>query len=1155
MVLDGLRREVQPPRDLGVGLAPAQAVEDLGLACGQARERGFGRGRAGRRCTEGTQQRGAAVAEHDEVQALRRGVRGAGGGDRRVALADGGMGRGEIEVHDRREQRALDRVEVAECRLERVDRRRTAIRGGCDAAVGGSREGGGHRGFGRALHRMQQTGRGFGGGDVAAREFGLDEDVQQRRTAQDVSHQLLDRPAQHCDRECGVVLLQVQQRKGCGRDELILDRRQQLRGIVGPALEQAQLGETRGRVDAMTRADRRVGAEAREEGLLRLGQPPGRAHHTAERERAVRAEHAWPASERLEDHCPHDAHPFGHAFHVARAITRRQERAERGADRELIVHLAGRDRCESLVELFEAFPHASLCDQREATVGERPHLERGIAVFDRGLQGAGGAAGEIVDVGAVAGHASQLPIAPLDARADLIEEPARAFDPAATGGGIAERTVVELPEHGGGPRRSPQIAGLAKPTEGLFELGPRLVEAIVGVREPAEELVRLGEVCLLQATLQQLDRDGHIATSSRVGCRGEELGWVAHAAIVGAADNEADTGGFHGCDGCGSARRFPERNGGSRVSHRVGRLVSVNAGLPREIAWQGRTVYTGIWKEAVTGPRTVGRLNVDGDGQGDLKGHGGEHRAVYVYQLGSYRYWQAQMHRDDFVFGQFGENFTVEGLGDDEVCIGDRYRIGSALFEVSQPRVTCYRVGIRMNEPRMAALLVEHGRPGFYLRVLEEGDVRAGADVVKVGTGPEAMTVADVNALLYLAGHHDVEQLRRALRIPALSPGWQVSLQALLDEGLDGSPGGGNAGLTAGSPPPAWRGFRTLRVAAKESESSDVVSLRLESADGQPLARARPGQFITLKLTPEQGSSPLVRSYSLSGSPLADHYRISIKVEVQGAAGNYIRTGVGVGDGLEVGAPRGSFTLDDATSPVVLVSAGVGVTPMLAMLHALHDERSTRDIWWLHGARNRAEHAFAAEAQSLLDDLAHVHRRVWYSKPAPTDHAGTDYDLVGRITPEELERTGVPLDGAFYLCGPPAFMDALRDGLAAAGVPAARVYTEIFGARDASTPGVIASPARSPHPLDGAPGSGPLISFARTGLNVRFDERFASMLEFAEACDVPVRWSCRSGVCHTCETNLLDGKVSYSPEPLEAPADGNVLICCSRPAADLVIDL
>ena len=132
----------------------------------------------------------------------------------------------------------------------------------------------------------------------------------------------------------------------------------------------------------------------------------------------------------------------------------------------------------------------------------------------------------------------------------------------------------------------------------------------------------------------------------------------------------------------------------------MARLLSVNVGLPRDVTWQGKTVLTAIWKAPVEGPRMVRRLNIDGDGQGDLAGHGGEHRAVFVYQIDSYRYWQNQLGRNDFSYGQFGENFTVEGLSDAEVCIGDHYRIGGALFEVTQPRVTCYRVGIRMNEPQ-----------------------------------------------------------------------------------------------------------------------------------------------------------------------------------------------------------------------------------------------------------------------------------------------------------------------------------------------------------------------------------------------------------------------------------------------------------------------
>src|SRR5437763_4431979 len=201
----------------------------------------------------------------------------------------------------------------------------------------------------------------------------------------------------------------------------------------------------------------------------------------------------------------------------------------------------------------------------------------------------------------------------------------------------------------------------------------------------------------------------------------------------------------------------------------MARLLSVNVGLPRDIEWKGRTVHTGIWKDPVRGRCRVRRLNLDGDGQGDLAGHGGEQRAVLVYQLDSYRYWQRYLNRDDFGYGQFGENFTVEGLPDDEVCVGDRYRIGTAQFEVSQPRVSCYRVGIRMADPRIPALLVQHHRPGFYLRVLQEGEVTAGDEIVKIADGPQRMTIAEVDALLYLPGHAHTD-LERALRIPALSP-------------------------------------------------------------------------------------------------------------------------------------------------------------------------------------------------------------------------------------------------------------------------------------------------------------------------------------------------------------------------------------------------
>ncbi|GCE22534.1 MOSC and FAD-binding oxidoreductase domain-containing protein [Dictyobacter kobayashii] len=585
-------------------------------------------------------------------------------------------------------------------------------------------------------------------------------------------------------------------------------------------------------------------------------------------------------------------------------------------------------------------------------------------------------------------------------------------------------------------------------------------------------------------------------------------------------------------------------------------LLSVNVGLPRDIAWHGEVVRTAVWKESVPGKQMVRRLNIDGDGQGDLGGHGGENRAVFVYQIASYHYWEQQLGRNDFVFGQFGENFTIDGLPDDEVCIGDQYRIGNALFEVTQPRVTCYRVGIRMNEPRMAALLVAHRKPGFYFRVLEEGEVEAGNEITKVATGPEHMTVTEINSLLYLSGHSQA-QLERALRIPALSPGWKHSFEALLEQVATGSAAGGNAGLAAASSqPPAWQGFRPLKVSRIERESDSVLSLVLVAANEQPLAAALPGQFIVLRLRPNPDTPPLLRNYSLSSAPDAKSYRVSVKLEEHGAGSGYVHHQVRVGDVLDASAPRGTFTYrPQGEGPIVLLSAGVGATPVLSMLHALTMEISSREVWWLYGARNHNEHPFAQEARQLLARLANSHSHIRYSRPDVQDHPGQDFDAPGHINIAVLEEIGVPRTADFYLCGPPLFLQDLTAGLTNWGIPGNQIHSESFGQGTPLTPGVVKTVLQAPHPPVGATGTGPSISFARSGLTVHWDPAFQSLLEFAEACDVPVRWSCRTGVCHNCESGLIAGSVSYQPEPLEPPAAGNVLICCSQPTGEIVIDL
>ncbi|HTT26914.1 MAG TPA: MOSC and FAD-binding oxidoreductase domain-containing protein [Solirubrobacteraceae bacterium] len=583
---------------------------------------------------------------------------------------------------------------------------------------------------------------------------------------------------------------------------------------------------------------------------------------------------------------------------------------------------------------------------------------------------------------------------------------------------------------------------------------------------------------------------------------------------------------------------------------RVGRLLSVNVGLPKDVPWKGKIVYTGVFKDPVTGPCHAGKLNLDGDGQGDLAGHGGEQRAVFVYQIESYRYWQHKLERSDFVYGQFGENFTVEGLADDEVCIGDRYQIGTATFEVTQPRVTCYRVGIRMDDPRIPALLVSHHRPGFYFRVLEEGDVQAGDDIIRLASGPEQMRVAEADGLLYLPGHPR-QQLLRALRIPALSPGWQTSFRALLDE----EPGGGNAGLTVASPPPAWPGFRQLTVTAITHESDSVISISLDDPAGAALPPAHPGQYLTLRVQPDKQQRPVLRNYSLSGPPDAGYYRVTVKREHDGTASGYLHTRLAVGDKLDVAAPRGTFILDETHAPVLLISAGIGATPVLAMLQALAEGKSDREIWWLYGARNGHEHPFAAEAQSLLVSLPNTRTRVYYSRPGPDDVEGRDFDAVGRLTGPLLAELELPHDAEAYLCGPTPFMDEISASLSAIGIGASRIHTEPFGPAPGSTPGIAPAPARPPHPPSGKAGNGPTIEFARSSLAIPWDSDYGSLLELAEACDVPVRWSCRTGVCHTCETTLIAGDVEYSPDPVEPPADGSTLICCSQPRNDLVLDL
>jgi ferredoxin-NADP reductase len=337
-----------------------------------------------------------------------------------------------------------------------------------------------------------------------------------------------------------------------------------------------------------------------------------------------------------------------------------------------------------------------------------------------------------------------------------------------------------------------------------------------------------------------------------------------------------------------------------------------------------------------------------------------------------------------------------------------------------------------------------------------------------------------------------------------------------------------------------------------------VRSIVLEPADGDPLTHPLPGQFVTLRLPASTDATrPVLRSYSLSGPPDAAQYRISVKLEPQGVASTYLHMHARVGDVLDVAAPRGSFLIASVQEnrPLVLMSAGVGITPVLAMLYSLAAEASEREVWWLYGGRSSLEHPFADEVRTLLGRLPNAHSCICYSQPRQNDQPGRDFDRSGRLTPELLDSLQVPTGADFYICGPAAFLRDHTRALQARHIPAQHIHTEVFGPEQSTTPGITDEPPRQVHQPSGPIGTGPTVSFARSGLTTRWSPRFGNLLTLAEACAVPVRWSCRTGVCHTCESRLLDGRVSYAPEPLDPPVEGDLLVCCAEPIWDGVLDL
>jgi ferredoxin-NADP reductase/MOSC domain-containing protein YiiM len=584
------------------------------------------------------------------------------------------------------------------------------------------------------------------------------------------------------------------------------------------------------------------------------------------------------------------------------------------------------------------------------------------------------------------------------------------------------------------------------------------------------------------------------------------------------------------------------------------KLVSVNVSLPKTLEHEGRMVSTGIYKESVTGQVMVHKLNLDGDGQADLSVHGGVDKAVYVYDRESYRYWRRVLGRGDLANGHFGENLTVEGMPDDQIHIGDVFRVGSALLEVTQPRTPCFKLEMKMGIPGFSRQFLISGRLGFYFRVLEEGEVGVGDPIERLQIGPERITVREFSNLYYF-DYDNQEKLRRVLSLPSIPLGWRQTFEQLLATA-------GDRGKRGEAPARAWSGFRTFVVDRKVPESQTITSFYLVPEDGKPLPIYMPGQFLTFKLSVPGHPKPEIRKYSLSDSPgHLDYFRVTIKREPSTedasliSASNYFNDQVEPGIKLQVAAPRGDFFLDpQEESPVVMLSGGVGLTPMISMLNAIVESGKKRQVWFVHGTRNGIHHAMCKHMRRVAVDNDNVSLHIRYSRPQPEDLKGRDYDSTGHVTVDFLGELLPDKNMDFYLCGPPPFMKSLLKDLLDCGVPQNRIHFELFGPASMLQEGIRSKRALSrKKPVSGEEAFE--VVFLQTGTTAKWDPEYENLLDFAEDQGVFPDFSCRSGICHTCMHELLEGEVEYAFEPLDPPYPGQVLLCCARPKSNLVIDV
>jgi ferredoxin-NADP reductase/MOSC domain-containing protein YiiM len=538
-------------------------------------------------------------------------------------------------------------------------------------------------------------------------------------------------------------------------------------------------------------------------------------------------------------------------------------------------------------------------------------------------------------------------------------------------------------------------------------------------------------------------------------------------------------------------------------------------------------VSTGIFKEPVEGPVAIGHLNVDRDRQADLTVHGGWQKAVYAYSAQAYNAWRAARPDLDLPYGAFGENLTIGGLDERDVFVGDRLRIGGVELVVTEPRLPCFKLGIRLGSDEIPAEFFARGLFGFYLAVARPGLLQAGDMIEFVHRHEARLPVARIAELF--RDRDDIAGMREAATLRAVPESWRDWFRAELARV------GRRTGraLAPPGPRPAWEGTRELVVRERTVETNDVVSLGLAAADGSALPGYLPGQHLTLALLLADGET-LTRSYSLS-DVFRGHYRITIKRA--GRAANHIHDRLQVGDVVAARAPGGSFIVDPREShrPVVLAGAGIGFTPLAAMLNAIVDHGTPRQTWVFYGVRTAGDALWREQLETIAN--AHPEIRITILQSRPDNGARPrrlGIDLLRRELPASYYD--------FYLCGPASFMDELHDGLLAWGVPEHRIHFEAFG------PASVRRRQAEPVGVRGSP-----VRFARSGATAEWDGD-GTLLDLADDNAVRIPSGCRAGSCGTCATRLLSGEAAYEHQPSAFAKARQIFPCVAVPRGPITLD-